>query len=261
MRNLMLLFAFNLLAYSVLYAQPGTPARPGQAPKLNDSNTAMEKAKTKPKDKKMGLGRPVQSDPVENKEVAKALNMLETGKSKAAAEKLDDYAENDADASYGLGVAYYQMGKPEKAIEAWEHAVALDSSDNDALYQLGQIYEEQHDLEKAEEAFIAMIENDPNDADAWYELGYLYSLIPDLKKDAELCFNTVLELEPGDPYAAFELSRLLAQQNKQKGALEKLELAFKNGFKDLDLISEDPDLNVIESTSQYKALIDKYFPE
>jgi tetratricopeptide (TPR) repeat protein len=208
----------------------------------------------------MGLGSPVQSDPIENEKVAKAFNMMDMGKTKAAIDQLDDFSENDGDAAYGLGVAYYQLGKPEKAIEAWEHAVELDSTDNDVLYQLGLIYEEQHDLEKAEQAFITMIENDPKDADAWYELGYLYSLIPDLQQDAEDCFNVVMELDPSDPYAAFELSRLMAQKNNQKGALAKLEIAFKNGFKDLDLVEADADLNVIESTAQYKALIAKYFP-
>lgn len=222
MKHLILLFAMAFGASAMLLAQTGTPARPGQDPKISQEDAAMKKAKTKPKDKKMGLGNPAQTDPIENEKVAKAFNMLDMGKAKAAVDQLDDFSETDADAAYGLGVAYYQMGEIEKAIKALEHAVALDSTDNDALYQLGQIYEEQNDFEKAELSFITMIENDANDADGWYELGYLYSLIPDLQEDAEACFNIVVELEPTDPFAPFELSRLSAQKKGPKRSLEAI---------------------------------------
>lgn len=260
MKHTILILLLALLAQTSLLAQT-RPSRPGSDPKITSANAAMAKAKTKPKDKKMGLSPVRHTEKVENTNVARAINTLEAGDVNTAIDQLDDYANSDTDAAYGLGLAYFQSGDTEKAMATLERATQLDNSNSDAWYELGLLYTEAGEYEKAEEAFLQILMENPEDADAWYELGFLYSMNPDLAEEAEACFSAVLMLNPSDPFAPFEMSRLLALKGDVDGALGKLEIALQNGFADVEVIQEDADLEAVRETDAFAALMEQYFPD
>lgn len=257
MKPSMLFLIAGLLFSMELYAQNRTGATAPASNKLEKKTVAMAKVKTKPKDKKMGLGSFNRPDEVENTTVSEALNAVQSGNEETAIDQLDDYAATDPDAAYGLGFAYFENGNVDKAVESFEQAVELDSKNIDALFVLGLVYAEEGEYGKAEEQFIHILEMDPENADAWYELGFLY-LNTELYDDAAACFHLVNQIDPANPDAPYELARLHAVQGNPEEALEQLELALKNGFSDLELISIDPDLEVVRGAQKYSELKASY---
>ncbi|MCB0547693.1 MAG: tetratricopeptide repeat protein [Phaeodactylibacter sp.] len=236
------------------------PIATNRSSKFTGGSTAMVRTKTKPKDKKMGLGSPVRPENIENEEVGEAFNTLEQGNWDEAIDQLDDYSENDPDAAFGLGFAYYLDGQTDKAIEAFEQMAELDPENPEALYFLGLLYAEQGNYEQAEDKFLSLLMMDPSDDGAWYELGFLY-LDTEYYSDAADCFNNVLLISPEDPDAPYELARIYAISGKIRDALTALELAFSNGFSDADFVREDPDLEEVRSTERFDELMEIYFPD
>lgn len=259
MKQFIFLALLGFLLQGSLYAQT-QPVRPGQTPKLASGAPLMKKTKTNPKDKKMGLTSIRHTENIENRAVAQGFNALESGNVDAAIDQLDDYSNTDPDAAFGLGMAYYRNGQADKAIAQLERATDMDKTNSDALFELGQIYVEEGDFSKAEEQYLQILAENPKDAETWYELGFVYSLSPEFYQDAEYCFYEAERNDPDDPYASYELSRLLALQDDVDGALEKLEDAFKKGFDDPDTVREDPDLDAVRETEAFNALMDRYFP-
>ncbi len=253
-----ILFLIAAMLFSnALAAQNRSGATAPKSSKLENKTVAMAKTKTKPKDKKMGLGSFNRPDEIENNTVGEALNAVESGNTEAAIDQLDDYAETDPDAAYGLGFAYFENGDVDKAVETFEQAVELDSSNIDAHFVLGLVYADEGEYGKAEEQFIQVLEIDPENADAWYELGFLY-LNVELYEEATTCFNLVSLIDPDNADAPYELARLYAIQGDTEAALDQLELALQNGFSDLDLVSIDPDLDELRGTEKYGELKTEY---
>ena len=259
-----LLFCFAALLVPIRgqSQNTGKPAAGGfnQPARFGNSGLTMDKTKTKPKDKKMGLASLERPEKIENPAVGNAFGTLESGDWDAAIDQLDDFAGKDADAAYGLGFAYFQDGQLDKAISAYQKAIQLDPNNLEALYDLGLVYEEKGEYAKAEAQFIRMLRIDAADTDAWYELGFLYTMA-DLEQDAFNCFNQVLAIDPTDPDAPFELCRLYAISGNLDKALEKLEQAFKNGFEEVDLLLEDESLEELRSTERFEELMAQYFPD
>ncbi|HEY83263.1 MAG TPA: tetratricopeptide repeat protein [Dehalococcoidia bacterium] len=75
---------------------------------------------------------------------------------------------------YYLGVAYFNLEKPEKAIEYLEEALSIDRTDADAWYTLGATYQHTGELEKAIESFKQAVRFVPNFAEAYQGLAQCY---------------------------------------------------------------------------------------
>lgn len=117
-----------------------------------------------------------------------------------------------------LGMAWTQLGDPERGIEAFLHALEQGSSDillltigqtylqmkrtgeavdfllraltttedkaieRQARFKLGEIYLDRGEVEKAEEQYLALVELDPRSADAHFFLGEVYAKLNDAVK-------------------------------------------------------------------------------
>jgi tetratricopeptide (TPR) repeat protein len=75
---------------------------------------------------------------------------------------------------YYLGVAYFNLGQSEKAIESLEEALAIDRTDADAWYMLGATYQHIGELEKAIDSFKQAVRFVPNFAEAYQGLAECY---------------------------------------------------------------------------------------
>jgi len=69
-------------------------------------------------------------------------------------------------AAYLGKLPFATLEMQDRAIEAFERALAIDARAPHVNYNLGLIYLERKDIEQAALHFYAAIENDPNDLDA-----------------------------------------------------------------------------------------------
>jgi arylsulfatase A-like enzyme/Tfp pilus assembly protein PilF len=101
-----------------------------------------------------------------------------------------------------LGIAYLKKDSFDKAIEALERALTLDSKYAAAFYNLGEAYfflagrnKDRDLLKRSLDSYKKSIEIDPNYPAPYYGLGQVYRLIGNLE-GAILCWTKALELQP-----------------------------------------------------------------
>lgn len=68
-------------------------------------------------------------------------------------------------------------------------------------------------------------------------------------------FQEILKLEPNEPSALYNIACTYAIMNKQKEALEAIEKAIKNGFDDIEWLSEDPDFARLRQTPEFQKFL------
>ncbi len=142
----------------------------------------------------------------------------------------------NAEAQFLLGLSYFNLGKPEKAREAFNRALELDPERAGAVHHnLGALAYEMGELQKAEEEFKAALTAEPDDPDTHYQLGatYLRRALPAQAgpPDAEQLgkaqdqFEKALELAPEKPEALVGLGNTYLLQSQFDAAIEVLEQA------------------------------------
>ncbi len=124
-----------------------------------------------------------------------------------------------------LGAAYLNKDKFDKAIEAIEKALALDSKYAAAFYYLGEAYfflagrnKDRNFLKKSLDSFKKAIEIDLNYPAPYYGLGQVYRLIGDLE-GAIHCWNKALELQPDFDRVIFLLGLAYMDKSEKVKAL------------------------------------------
>ena len=85
----------------------------------------------------------------------------------------------DAQAWFGLGIAYGNLKQTDKAIEAYREALRINPEHADAWISLGNAYGRLKQIDKAIEAFLEALRINPEYAEAWSNLGNAYD---DLKQ-------------------------------------------------------------------------------
>ncbi len=91
-------------------------------------------------------------------------------------------------------------------------------------------------------------------------LGGLYTrqgrIADGLKMDRKL-----VRLQPGNPTAHYNLACSLALSRRKNDALRMLRVAVHLGYKDLDWMQEDPDLEALRQHPQFVALLAALKPQ
>jgi tetratricopeptide (TPR) repeat protein len=122
--------------------------------------------------------------------------------------RLVQYSPGCAVAYNDLGVLYYQLGDKEKALEAYEKSVQLDSSETNALKNLADFYLlEQQRVEEAMRLYLNALERNPVDLECLLATGFICTV---LKKndDAADFYRRVIELDPYNRTATDALERI-----------------------------------------------------
>ena len=65
-------------------------------------------------------------------------------------------------------------------------------------------------------------------------------------------------LNPKSPDAYFNLACLYSVTNRMDLSADALDSALKNGFNNVDRLRNDPDLNNIRKTKEFKKIVEKY---
>ncbi len=153
-----------------------------------------------------------------------------------------------------LGNLYYEKKQYRKALSFYEKARSIEPRDPRVLNGLGLVYGAMGMKQEAIRAFSDAAETDTINVSILLNLGSAradagqYDL-------AELQYRRVLELEPQNGIAYYNLSCIYALQGKNKPAIRNLTRALECGFSDYDLIRTDEDLSGLKSDSEFQAIL------
>lgn len=119
-------------------------------------------------------------------------------------EKATKLNPKDHEALYALGLTYYQLGKPDKAIKVIRRVVNIDRRNPTAHFFLGYLYRYLNCWKEAEESYLEAIQLKENFAPAYQYLALLYLEIgrsvesnPDAYfRRAIETFHTLLKFHP-----------------------------------------------------------------
>ncbi len=121
-------------------------------------------------------------------------------------EAITVYADN-ANAHYGLGVCYVELGEPERAAQHLGESVRLKPSLTEANYHLGAISLQADKHDEAEQKLRLVLEQDPDHSAAHDLMGRIHDHRGELK-DAEVAYRRAIQLDPYQPTTWLALARL-----------------------------------------------------
>ena len=132
-----------------------------------------------------------------------------------------------------LGLAYFQDGKPARAVPYLQRALALQPDLPGASFNLGIVLQKMERYEEAIACFEKAIAAEPRDADAHNAMA---SALKSLgrKSEAKTHFEQAVALGPDQPYAHFNLAKLLYELHDYKGAREHYAKAMALGLPPAD---------------------------
>jgi tetratricopeptide (TPR) repeat protein len=120
--------------------------------------------------------------------------------------------------------------------------------------------EKNHDPEFDMAFYESVLKRDPSYADVIEILGGLYTrhgrIADGLKMDRKL-----VKLQPGNPTAHYNLACSLALVKRHADALRTLQHAVSLGYKDLDWMQQDPDLEGLKKQPAFTALLEQLKPQ
>lgn len=108
--------------------------------------------------------------------------------------------------------------------------------------------------------FESILRKDPDFTDVVELLGGLYTkqgrIADGLKMDRKL-----VKLQPNNPTAHYNLACSFALSKRKSEALRSLKQAVALGYKDYDWLSQDPDLEALQSHPEFKKLLKTLQPK
>lgn len=185
-------------------------------------------------------------------------NILDNaGRSEEAIKVMDSYiAQNPEEyfPYYRRGWFKDHSGKTDEAIEDYTMAITLQPNDAYQYLNRGVLLLQKGDKKKAEEDFKQAVRLD-SVPDAPECAFYAYYYLGDKNKAIEMLDKALKKDAKANYYDAACLYSIMNDKDK---AISYLQKALENGFRRFAHIKRDRDLNNIRSTSEYKAIMDKY---
>jgi len=164
--------------------------------------------------------------------------------------------------NYRLAYTYKLLGMTEKAIEVLKDILQMNPHEAPPHYTLGIYYQLTGKEELAQEHYLkfrsiaeSWEKEFPDMPDTYIVLGIILTRLGE--KEAGLKIGKkALEL---DSTFHFRYAELLAVQDNKEEALDHLELALENGYRDLCWIKLNPDLYELQEEGRFDELLAKYF--
>lgn len=127
------------------------------------------------------------------------------------------------DAYNRLGLCQMELSQFDDAVVSFQEALKGIPEDVNIMYRLAQSYQKGGKLEQAEETYYKLAELSPRDARVYYNTVinmYNSSQMPEKAAEAA---RKMIELNPNDPDALFNLGFMLVQMQKYEEAIEILD--------------------------------------
>ena len=131
---------------------------------------------------------------------------------------------------YNIGIILEKLKYFQKAAEAYEKSLSLDSNNTDTMYNLASVYIKLDKLDLSEKLLLKIIEKDKNDENAFFNLGEVYSRKKEHEKAIQY-LTKALELDPKDIIAKFYLAYEYDKINRTETAIKLYE----------EVIQQNPD--------------------
>jgi tetratricopeptide (TPR) repeat protein len=168
------------------------------------------------------------------------VRFYQQGKFDEAIEAFEDVIINKPDFAegyYNLGMAYMRQGDPDRAIEVMDKAIELKPDFVEAYFGIGQAHIDKGEEEQATEIFKKAVAINPSDAKIYVNLGALYFSAnrDDLAMEA---FLKAVELDPSLPNTYYQLGLLYYKKQEIDESIESFE-------KYLELAPQAPDAESI----------------
>ena len=126
---------------------------------------------------------------------------------------------------FALGVSNMKLAEYDKAVVAFQKALAIDPEFFDARYNLSIVYALKGDLDRSISSFEELVAGQPTNASAYYNIACLY-----------------------------------ARQNQTEQATEWLKKAIDRGYDNWEHLKADPDMQTIRHTMYFKNLVKQHIP-
>ncbi len=150
-------------------------------------------------------------------------NSLREGRFAAARKESQAFVERFPKQALGwtyLGMASVRLGQADAATQAYEQALALDSSDPRPFFDLALLHASRKELDQAIERFQQGLKIAPNNAQAWYNLGRLF-LATHRLSEAQQALEKARDLAPDDSGTRLALAEVLLRRNQLEPGLKE----------------------------------------
>lgn len=141
-------------------------------------------------------------------------------------EHAEAVAPGDYMVHHNLGTAYFEAGRPEEAILAFERSIALNPNFAKAHNNLGQLYARVGRRAEGEGHLRQAIDLDPEYARAYANLGVLYAEEGRLT-DAIRSLEEAVRMNPEMAVARLNLGQLYASTGRSEGAIREIQRALE----------------------------------
>ena len=209
----------------------------------------------------IAIGRAsAQSDVPEISPRVQALKLFRQGSLREAIPELQkSLQKNSADAEIRLHLAfaYDRLGSTDEAIAEYRRVTEIQPNSYFAYNNLGVLYDKQGRYDEAIAAFDSASRIDPNNAGAKNNLATARknnAAIQERQAQIQKAENAAA-INPKDPQASFRVARLHAHYGNREAALQWLERARRQGYKDLASVKNDPSFKGFSNDRDFELIL------
>ena len=138
-----------------------------------------------------------------------------------------DFEPFSANAWYNLGTVYSIQNKFEKAIDAYEYAVAINIEYSSAYFNMGNAYASLENFKDAIESYQEYLKINPSDSLAMYYMGEAYEYLDDFES-ALKHYKNVIEIDEVFADAYIGIGEILFKDGEVEEAVKYVKLAIDN---------------------------------
>jgi len=158
-----------------------------------------------------------------------------------------------------LAWVYWKQGRLDEASIQFSKAVELDPENTGIKYNLAVFYTQTKRVREAAEVLEAALRLEPDHVHALVLITSVYAELGQERKIEDLYFSAI-EKAPHNPLLSYNLACFYATHEKPDQALVQLRDALRKGMTDVRLLEEDPDLEVLRSRPDFRALVKEISP-
>ena len=163
---------------------------------------------------------------------------------------------------YRLAHIYRLLGKYDKAIKVLKDILQINAHEVITHYNMGINYELMGNDKLSREHYLKFREyaeqwkvKFPNDPETYIHLGLVLTRLG----EEEIAWETAKKAIELDSTIHFQYAEFLAVQDKKSEALDHIEKALGNGYRDLVWLTLNPDMSLLHKEVRYRYLINEYF--
>jgi tetratricopeptide (TPR) repeat protein len=186
----------------------------------------------------------------------------EYGKAEREFEKARELAPELVLNLYRLANTYRTLEKYDRAVEVLEDIIRINITESPAFYNLGICYELMGEEEKAREKYLQYKSRTdywekqfPDNPNTFFSKGLVLTRLGQKEEG----FKAGMKAFEMDTSNHFDFAGFLAVQDKKSEALDQLELALEQGYRDICWMKMEANVALLRDEPRFKQLLNQYF--